>query len=220
MNEVITLSGKPGAGKGTRLERFLRGRENKYVVLSAGNILRKEVTEGTQLGIQAKSYMDAGLLVPDELIINMILERIRNVEDGKTIILDAFPRTVKQAKAALESGINITKDIDIFVPDEVVLERARNRIVCVECGETYTLNDYKKPKHKGFCDKCGGELHRRSDDAPEVVKKRLETYRDQTFPVVELLEKMGVDIWHIYADEASDLSIQFEFERAMLSESR
>jgi len=213
MKKIISLSGKPGAGKGTRLSKFLERREGEFIVLSVGNMLRKEVSEETELGIQAKAYMDKGKLVPDYLIVNMVLEEVKKTE--KSIILDGFPRTVGQAEAALEGGIKISKVIDIYVSDEEVVRRSENRIVCVECGETYTRDGYKPPKSKGFCDKCGGELHRRSDDRREVVLNRLKTYEIETKPVLEVLRNSGVDIVTLNGER--DRNIDAKFAKAIFS---
>jgi len=213
MKKIISLTGKPGAGKGTRLSKFLEGREGEFEVLSVGNMLRREVSEETELGMQAKAYMDTGKLVPDYLIVNMVLEEIKKAK--KSIILDGFPRTVGQAEAALEGGIKITKGIDIYVSDEEVLRRSENRIVCVECGETYTRDDYKLPKSEGFCDKCGGELHRRSDDRRDVVLNRLKTYDTETKPVLEVLRNSGINI--VSLDGEKDNNIDEKFAKEMLS---
>ena len=192
MQKVIILFGKPGAGKGTRLGEFLNGRENLFEVLSVGNLLRKALKEQTELGKRAEFYMNSGGLVPDEIINELVIDAIRNSD--KPIITDGYPRTVGQAKAMLNAGILPYNVIELYVDDKIVLQRARDRIVCGTCGEPYTTNDFKPPKTQGICDKCGGALVRRKDDEESVVMKRLEVYQEQTYPVVEFLYDNGVEI--------------------------
>lgn len=197
MRKIISLLGKPCAGKGTRLSKFLEENGNQYTVVSFGDALRKEVANKTTLGRQAEYYMEAGKLIPDYIIINMVLEQIRKAPEDKSIILDGFPRTLGQAEAAIECEMGIKQVVHLKISDETVLKRSASRIVCQKCGESYTMNSYKKPKKEGVCDKCGGTLIRRNDDSPEVVKERLETYHRETEPVFERLAKSGVDILEV-----------------------
>lgn len=206
MQKVIILFGKPGAGKGTRLGKFLEGKENLFEVLSVGNLLRKALKEQTELGKKAESYMNSGGLVPDEIINALIIDAIRNAD--KPIITDGYPRTVGQAKAMLDAGIFPYNVIELYVDDEVVLERAKARIVCSNCGEPYTTNDFKPPKAHGICDKCGGALVRRKDDAENVVKERLKVYQEQTYPVVEFLYDKGIEI-HTINNSSPDSQEKF-----------
>lgn len=198
MKKVIVLFGKPGAGKGTRLSEFLKGREDQFEVLSVGNLLRKARKEQTELGKKAEAYMNAGKLVPDEIINSIAIDGIQKAE--KTVITDGFPRTVAQAEAMIEAGAKPDVVIHFYVDDEVVLERAKHRIVCGKCGETFTTNEFKRPKQEGVCDKCGGELLRRADDNEDVVRNRLEVYAAETYPVLEVFEKANVRIYTIDND--------------------
>ena len=213
MNKVIVLFGKPGAGKGTRLSEFLEGREENYYVLSVGNLLRKARKEQTELGRQASKYMDAGELVPDEIINAIVLEGIK--KEQKPVITDGFPRTVAQAEAMMNAGIIPEVVIEFCVDDEVVLQRARDRIVCEGCGEPYTTNDFKPPKEEGVCDKCGAKLIKRKDDEEETVRNRLEVYERETYPVLEVFVSANVKICSI--DNASPDSAKKEFTQIMLS---
>ena len=192
MKNIFVLFGKPGAGKGTRLSEFLNGREDHFQVLSVGNLLRKARKEQTELGKKAESYMDAGLLLPDEIINEIIIEAINTSE--KDIILDGSPRTVVQAMLLLEAGIYPKKVINFEVDDETVIERTKHRIVCESCGESYTTNEFKPPKIEGICDKCGGVLTRRKDDEEKVVRSRLQVYQNQTYPVLKVFEDNSIRI--------------------------
>lgn len=190
MEKNFILFGKPGAGKGTRLGEFLEGREDQFEILSVGNLLRKALKEQTEIGKKAEFYMNSGLLVPDEVINEIVISGIKNAK--KTVIIDGFPRTVGQAAAMLNAGIIPHKVIELFVEDQVVLDRAKARIVCGNCGEPYTTNNFRPPKVEGICDKCGGTLVRRKDDAEEVVQERLKVYQSQTYPVIHFLSSNGI----------------------------
>lgn len=193
MQKIIDLLfGKPGVGKGTRLGEFLKGKGGVFEVISPGNSLRKARKEQTELGRQAESYMNSGALVPDEIINEIVIDAIRNAKNP--IIIDGFPRTVGQAAAMLEAGFLPRQVIELYVDDEVVIRRAKDRIVCSNCGEPYTTNDFKPPRMQGVCDKCGGALVRRTDDEEEVVKERLKVYREKTYPVKEFFSDNGVQI--------------------------
>ena len=181
MQKVIVLFGKPGAGKGTRLAEFLKGKENFFEVLSVGNLLRKALKEQTELGKKAESYMNEGTLVPDEIINALAIDAMRNAD--KPIITDGYPRTVGQASAMLEAGIIPSNVIELYVDDEVVIKRSQSRIVCSNCGEPYTTSDFKPPKIHGICDNCGSTLVRRKDDEESIVKERLRVYQKQTAPL-------------------------------------
>lgn len=196
MGSKIVLFGKPGVGKGTRLSQFLEGRENEFRVISTGNLIRKEISEKTELGLKFKSYSDVGLLVPDEIINQIVINAI-NSSGSDDIFLDGFPRTTAQAYALLDADIYPDMVIEFFVDDEVVLQRARDRIVCKDCGEPYTTNDFKRPKKDGVCDKCDGKLIKRDDDKEEVVKERLEVYRNETYPVLDVFKEAGIKIYTI-----------------------
>jgi adenylate kinase len=187
----IVLLGAPGAGKGTQCKRIVE----KYGVkhLSSGDILRKERTEGTDLGAKAQSYMDSGGLVPDELIVKMMTRAIAKAPQAG-YVLDGFPRTVHQAqeldKSLTSDGGKIDAVVDLEVDEQVIMERMTGRRSCPKCGAVYHVNNLK-PKVDGRCDRDGTELVQRPDDKPEVVKKRLETYFEQTEPVVRYYKQNG-----------------------------
>lgn len=184
----LILLGAPGAGKGTQAEKICE----KYNIpaVSTGNIIREALKNGTDMGLKAKSYIDAGALVPDEVVIGIIKERLAEGDCKNGFILDGFPRTIPQAEALDEMGIQIDKVVDIEVPDEKIAARLSGRRVCLKCGATYHL-DYKKPQNEGICDVCGDELVQRKDDKPETVIDRLNVYHEQTEPLKGYYEKTG-----------------------------
>lgn len=184
----LILLGAPGAGKGTQAEKIVE----KYNIpaISTGNILRAAVKDGTELGIKAKSYMDAGQLVPDEVVIGIIKERLKEQDCENGFILDGFPRTIPQAQALLDANVDIDKVLDIEVEDEAITKRMSGRRVCAKCANSYHM-EYKKPKVEGICDACGGELIQRKDDAPETVLARLEDYHKLTEPLKEFYQNLG-----------------------------
>ena len=184
----IILLGAPGAGKGTQAEVIC----NRYNIpaISTGNIIREALKTGTQMGLKAKSYMESGALVPDEVVIGIIKERIVKDDCKDGFILDGFPRTIPQAEALDKMGIVIDKVIDIEVPDEKIINRMSGRRVCEKCGASYHL-EYKKPKVEGICDACSGTLIQRKDDHPDTVKSRLDVYHSETEPLKDYYEKQG-----------------------------
>lgn len=184
----LILLGAPGAGKGTQAEKICE----KYNIpaVSTGNIIREALKNGTDMGLKAKSYIDAGALVPDEVVIGIIKERLAEDDCKNGFILDGFPRTIPQAEALDEMGINIDKVVDIEVPDEKIAARLSGRRVCLKCGATYHL-EYKKPRKDGICDVCGEELVQRKDDKPETVIDRLNVYHEQTEPLKSYYAKTG-----------------------------
>lgn len=184
----LILLGAPGAGKGTQAEKICE----KYNIpaVSTGNIIREALKNGTDMGLKAKSYIDAGALVPDEVVIGIIKERLAEDDCKNGFILDGFPRTIPQAEALDEMGINIDKVVDIEVPDEKIAARLSGRRVCLKCGATYHL-EYKKPQNDGICDVCGDELVQRKDDKPETVIDRLNVYHEQTEPLKSYYAKTG-----------------------------
>jgi adenylate kinase len=185
----LILVGPPGAGKGTQAERITQDFGLPY--FATGNILRAAVKEGTELGRQAKEHMDAGNLVPDELIIGVILDALDAEEASDGFLLDGFPRNVAQADelaAALDKvGRKLTAVLLIDVPDEEVIRRLSGRRTCAKSGHTYHV-DFDPPKHDGVCDQDGSKLVQRDDDKPETIKKRLSVYHDETEPLVEYYE--------------------------------
>lgn len=184
----LIFLGAPGAGKGTQAEAVCE--HFGIVAVSTGNIIREALKNGTELGRRAKSYMDAGDLVPDEVVIEIIKERLSKDDCKNGFVLDGFPRTVPQAEALDKMGIVIDKVIEIHVSDERVMERMSGRRVCEKCGSSYHVK-YKPPKNGESCDHDGGRLIQRKDDAPETVKERLRVYHEQTEPLKEYYEKQG-----------------------------
>jgi adenylate kinase len=184
----LILLGAPGAGKGTQAENIEKAKGIPQI--STGNILKAAVKNGTEIGLKAKSYMDAGGLVPDEVVIGILKDRIAEDDCKGGFILDGFPRTVPQADALEAMGITIDKVISIEVPDEKIAARLSGRRACPVCGATYHT-EYKQPAKEGICDKCGGELIIRSDDKPETVLDRLKTYHEKTAPLIDYYGKKG-----------------------------
>lgn len=184
----IIFLGAPGAGKGTQAERVA----DAYGIptVSTGNIIREALSNGTEMGIKAKTYIEAGKLVPDDVVIGIIQERLAKDDCKGGFILDGFPRTIPQAEALEDMGVKIDKVVDIEVPDEAIKERMSGRRVCPKCGSTYHLVT-KKPKVDGICDRCGAELVQRKDDAPETVSDRLNVYHTQTEPLKDFYNKRG-----------------------------
>ena len=184
----LILLGAPGAGKGTQAEIISK----KYAIpsISTGNMIREAIAAGTEMGRNAKSFIDSGALVPDEVVIGIIKERLAKPDCENGFILDGFPRTVPQAQALDDMGVEITDVISIEVPDEKIVERMGGRRVCKSCGASYHVK-FNPSENGEFCD-CGELLTIRSDDAPEVVKKRLETYHSQTEPIKGFYEAKGI----------------------------
>ena len=204
----IIMLGAPGAGKGTQAKKIAAKYEIPHI--STGDIFRANIKEGTELGKKAKTYMDQGLLVPDELVVDLVVDRV-NQEDCKNgylvvdrlaqddakkgYVLDGFPRTIPQAealdKALAELGQKMDYAIDVDVPDENIIHRMGGRRACVGCGATYHL-EYAPTKVEGICDVCGKELILRDDDKPETVKKRLDVYHEQTQPLIDYYTNAGI----------------------------
>ncbi len=182
----IIMLGAPGAGKGTQAKKIAE----KYSIphISTGDIFRANIKEGTELGKKAKTYMDQGLLVPDELVVDLVVDRVKQDDCAKGYVLDGFPRTIPQAEsldAALEKiGEKIDFAINVEVPDENIVRRMSGRRACLGCGATYHI-EHIPPKTEGICDTCGKELVLRDDDKPETVTKRLNVYHEQTQPLID-----------------------------------
>ena len=189
----IVMLGAPGAGKGTQAIKIA----DKYGIphISTGDIFRANIKGGTELGMKAKSYMDKGELVPDEVTIGMLLDRIAEEDCKDGYVLDGFPRTIPQAesltKALAEKGDKIDYAMDIEVPDEAIVQRMSGRRACPKCGATYHIV-YAAPKKENICDKCGAELIIRSDDKPETVQDRLNVYHKQTEPLISYYKSADV----------------------------
>ena len=184
----LIFLGAPGAGKGTQAE-FVSAHLN-IPTISTGNIIREALKSGSEMGLKAKSFIEAGQLVPDDVVIGIIRDRLAQSDCENGFILDGFPRTIPQAEALDRMGVNIDKVIDIEVPDETIARRVSGRRVCLKCGATFHL-DYKKPQVDGVCDKCGDTLVQRKDDAPETVIERLRVYHESTEPLVAYYREAG-----------------------------
>jgi adenylate kinase len=188
----IVFLGPPGVGKGTQAVKLV----DRYDIphISTGDALREAVKNETQIGLKAKSFMDEGTLVPDQVVIGIIRERLRQSDCDRGFILDGFPRTVEQAAALdgimQEMGVELDAVLSVDAPDEVIIERLSGRRTCRSCKRVYHLL-YMKPKKSGVCDACGGELYQRDDDKPEAIKKRLDVYKEQTAPLIDYYGKSG-----------------------------
>lgn len=189
----IIMLGAPGAGKGTQAKRIA----DKYQIphISTGDIFRANIKNGTELGKKAKTYMDQGMLVPDELVVNLVVDRLAQEDCKKGCVLDGFPRTIPQAEsldaALAEKNETIDYAIDVDVPDENIIHRMSGRRACVGCGATYHIV-YAPTKAEGICDRCGEKLILRDDDKAETVKKRLEVYHTQTQPLIDYYTSKNV----------------------------
>ena len=189
----IILMGPPGAGKGTQATNLVK----RYGILhiSTGDMFREAVKEGTPLGKEAKSYMDAGKLVPDSVTIGIVRERLSKPDCRKGFILDGFPRTVEQADALTgilkELGLSLTAALNITVPAADLIERAVGRRICKSCGATYHVK-FNPPQKAGVCDTCAGDLYQRADDSADTMKSRLSVYESSTRPLIEYYRKAGV----------------------------
>ena len=185
----LILLGAPGAGKGTQSE--ILSKELGIPTISTGNILRAAIKDGTPVGLVAKSYMDDGKLVPDEIIIEIIHERVAAEDCANGYILDGVPRTIAQADALESAGIVFDHVVSLEVSDEVIMERMSGRRVCEACGASYHVVAIP-PKTEGVCDSCGGKLIRRKDDEPETVRARLEVYHKKTEPLKAFYAERGL----------------------------
>ena len=189
---ILILLGAPGSGKGTQAGRISDMRGIPHI--STGDIFRKNIKEGTDLGRKAKEYIDKGLLVPDEVTNGIVQDRLAEADCGNGFILDGYPRTTAQAEmldsVLTEMGVKADAALNIKVPDEDVIRRLSGRSMC-RCGETYHT-DYKPPKDEGKCDKCGQDLYVRDDDKPETVGERLKEYHKKTSPIIDYYEEAGI----------------------------
>ena len=184
----LIFLGPPGAGKGT--QAAIISKKLNIPTISTGDMLRAAVKAGTPIGLKAKTFMDAGKLVPDEVIIGIIGQRLEESDCKDGFILDGVPRTIAQAEALENSGIDFDRVISLEVGDEAIVKRMSGRRVCAKCGATYHMES-KPPKAEGLCDECGGELTVRSDDKPETVRDRLKVYHSETEPLKEFYAKRG-----------------------------
>ena len=182
------IFGAPGSGKGTYASRLQA--KLGVDVIAMGDIFRELMKEDSELGRKVKGYVEKGLLVPDDTVVEVLKQRLSKVPKGKGFILDGYPRTLEQAKA-LENLTNIDVILLLMVPDWIIIERLSTRRICRNCGTVYNLR-FLKPKVEGVCDKCGGPLYQRSDDNPEVIKKRLQVYQNQTSPLLQYYKEKKV----------------------------
>lgn len=189
----IVMLGAPGAGKGTQAQMLAKKYDIPHV--STGDIFRMNIKNGTELGMEAKEYMDQGLLVPDELTVRILLDRVAKDDCKNGYVLDGFPRTIPQANVLEEAltklGDKIDYAVNVDVPDENIIRRMGGRRACLACGATYHI-EHVPPKKEGICDKCGQELVLRDDDKPETVKNRLQVYKEQTQPLIDFYTERGV----------------------------
>ena len=185
----LIFLGAPGAGKGTQAEKV--SEKLNIPTISTGNIIREALKNETEMGLKAKSFIESGKLVPDEVVIGIIKDRLAEDDCKNGFILDGFPRTIPQAEALDNMGIKIDKVIDIEVPDEKIVQRMSGRRVCPDCGASYHT-EYKKPLKDGICNACGAELVIRKDDKPEVVLDRLNVYHEQTEPLKDFYAEKGI----------------------------
>lgn len=199
----LILLGAPGAGKGTQAEVICDAL--KIPAISTGNIIREALKNGTETGLKAKAFMDAGKLVPDEVVIDIIKERLVQDDCQNGFILDGFPRTVPQAEALDKMGIAIDKVVEIFVPDEVIQKRLSGRRVCEKCGASYHI-DFKPSKVDGICNLCDGNTVIRKDDEPATVLARLNVYHEQTAPLKGYYEAQGKLVTVEGQDEVEETS--------------
>lgn len=189
----IIMLGAPGAGKGTQAKQIA----GKYGIphISTGDIFRANIKNGTELGKKAKEYMDQGLLVPDELTCDLVMDRIHEDDCANGFVLDGFPRTIPQAEALTaalsKNGEKMEYAIDVNVPDENIVNRMSGRRACLDCGATYHIVAIP-PKQEGICDNCGAKLVLRDDDKPKTVQKRLDVYHEQTQPLIDYYNKAGI----------------------------
>lgn len=210
----IIMLGAPGAGKGTQAKQIAEAYKIPHI--STGDIFRANIKEGTELGKKAQEYMDQGLLVPDELVCDLVVDRIHKDDCAEGFILDGFPRTIPQADALdgalAKEGAKIDYAIDIEVPDENIIKRMSGRRSCKECGAIFHLV-YNPPKKENCCDTCGGELVLRDDDKEEKVKKRLDVYHEQTAPLIKHYKEAG-SLFEI--DGTQDIKVVFDEIKSIL----
>ena len=211
----IVMLGAPGAGKGTQAKMIAARYDIPHI--STGDIFRANIKEGTELGQKAKAFMDKGLLVPDELTLELIMDRFAKDDCANGYVLDGFPRTIAQAEALTASlkanGDALTYAIDVDVPDEAIVTRMGGRRACLACGGTYHVL-FNPPKVAGVCDLCGGELTVRKDDEPETVQKRLDVYHAQTQPLIDYYTGEGI---LKTVDGTQDVNKVFEDIKAILN---
>lgn len=211
----IIMLGAPGAGKGTQAKMIAK--EYQIPHISTGDIFRANIKNNTELGQKAKTYMDKGLLVPDELVVDLVMDRFKEADCANGYVLDGFPRTIPQAealqKALAAAGEKMDYAVNVEVPDDNIVRRMGGRRACVNCGATYHLK-YSPTKVEGICDACGSELILRDDDKPETVLKRLNVYHEQTQPLIDFYNKEGI---LVNVDGTQDIDVVFEDIKKLIS---
>lgn len=204
----LMIMGPPGAGKGTQAERLVKDLDITHI--STGDMFRAAIKQGTEMGKKAKEYMDKGQLVPDEVVVGMVKDRLSQPDCTKGFLLDGFPRTVAQADSLSKTldalGIKLDGVINIAVPRERLMARLTGRRVCKACGASYHVM-FNAPKTEGVCDSCGGELYQRSDDNEETVSNRLDVYESQTQPLIDYYKEAGI-LLNINGDQNIDLVLK------------
>ena len=202
---VLILLGPPGVGKGTQAVRLADELDGAHI--STGDLLRAARRDGTELGTRAQKFMDAGDLVPDQLILDLVKEHLAGIDPAAHVLFDGFPRTTAQANGLGEvlerSGRRVDQVVLFEAPDETIVKRLSGRRSCPDCGAVYNTY-FSPPRVDGKCDRCGGSLVQRADDAPETVRRRLEVYREQTAPLVSFYEQAGAPFERIRADRSVD----------------
>ncbi|GAB4273043.1 MAG: adenylate kinase [Candidatus Rifleibacteriota bacterium] len=207
-NLNIIFLGPPGVGKGTQAKQIA----DKYSIpqISTGDLMREAVSSGSPIGAKLQSFMSAGALVPDELVLEILLERIAKDDCKKGFLLDGFPRTVPQAealdKALMERDLQLSGVVSIDAPDQILIGRLTARRICSKCGTSYHL-EFLKPKREGICDKCSGELYQRKDDSEEVIRNRLKIYHEQTAPLVDFYQKKNL-LYQVDGNKKIDMIFQ------------
>lgn len=197
----LVLMGPPGAGKGTQGE--LLAKKLGINTISTGVMLRTAIKEQTEIGKQVDELISSGKLVPDDIMVKLVKERLQNPDCENGFILDGFPRTTAQAEALTKSGVKIDKVLSLEVDDEVIVERLSSRRECSKCGAPYNVIS-NKPEKEGVCDKCGGDLIQRADDNPDTIKNRLNVYHTQTEPIKAYYEKLGLLVTAQGEEELAD----------------
>lgn len=213
---VVILLGAPGVGKGTQAVRLAD--DTGAVHVSTGDLLRAACRDGTPLGKKARGYMDAGELVPDDLILGLVKEHVATLPAGTDILFDGFPRTIAQAEGLdvtlREEGLDVGVVVHFEADDDVLMKRLSGRRSCPECGAVYNIH-FDPPAEQGVCDRCGAELVHREDDAPETVQRRLEVYREQTAPLIEHYGKHRAEMIRIDGDRSFD-AVYEDFKAAVV----